>query len=146
MEEYKSDEFKEEVEKNGIPVDLKYFVNNTKWTWATTYAAFAPHWWVVKNSGNWNVFTKFVIYIREHGVVRRWGNRIGMYLDYDGHSYWTIGSPVPETTIINRKIINPEDKDLPKGLLNLEKLPYEEEVVNKPYNQNQVKDPQRKLF
>lgn len=153
MEEYKSSEFKEEIDKNGngngeIPADLKYFINNSQWTWATTYASWCPHWWVVKKSGNWNVFTKFCKYIREKGIVRKWNSFYGYYLDYEGYSYWGLGNDghksAPETmTIINRKVIDPKDK-----LMETTKEVFEKYCKGElDYrSQKQQYDPQRKLF
>jgi hypothetical protein len=121
-----------------MPEDLKNFIKNSEWIFAKTYAHFAPHNYIVKNYKNKEMFERLVIYIREHGVVRKWGSRIGLYLDYNGHSYWTMGNPIPETTIINRKDMVEEDKlnELPRSILDESKLPYVEER----------KIPQKKLF
>jgi hypothetical protein len=127
-----------------MPQDLKDFIKNSNWVWAKTYEKFAPHWWCVRNNGNYETFNKLIIFIREKGVCRKWHTKIGMYLDYDGHSYWTMGGDLKHTTIINRKIINPNDKndELPKEeYLNMDKFPEVEEKILED-----VKNPQRKLF
>lgn len=119
-----------------MPQDLKDFVKNSTWVWAKTYEKFAPHWWCVRTNSNYNIFLKFIIYLRENGVCRRWNSRIGMYLDYDGHSYWVMGGDANNQRIINRKIIIPDDKlsELPKeDYLNMDKFPqFEERTDIKP--------------
>ncbi|MFA6023545.1 MAG: hypothetical protein WC781_05645 [Candidatus Pacearchaeota archaeon] len=128
-----------------LPPELKEFIKNSNWIFAKTYADFAPHEYVVRNNFNFNIFQKLVIFIRERGVCRKWGNRIGMYLDYNGHSYWTMGNPINQTTIINRKISIPEDREmeLPKGTQCHSDL-------NPPtsyYQKEEIKDiSQRRLF
>ena len=118
---------------NEIPDELKDFINSSKWTFASTMADI-PHWYIVKKFYNKIMFEKLVVFIRNHGVVRRWFNRVGMYLDYDGHSYWTMGNPISETTIINRKVIVPEDKknELPRDTLDESKLPDVEVQIKFP--------------
>jgi len=114
-----------------LPNNLKHFVKNSNWVWAKTYEKFAPHWWCVRTSKNYEEFNKFVCFIRNNGVCRRWYSKIGMYLDYDGYSYWTMGGDLVTTNIINRKTINPDDRnmELPKEkYLNISKLPDIEEL------------------
>ena len=65
-----------------MPQDLKEFIDSSQWVWAKTYEKFAPHWYVVRNPKNNEMFLKFVVFLRENGVVRRWYKRIGLYLDY----------------------------------------------------------------
>lgn len=114
-----------------MPQDLKDFIKNSQWTFASTMADI-PHWYIVRKTNNYELFVKLVKYIRLNGVCRRWFNRVGMYLDYEGHSYWTMGNPIAETTIINRKVINSADKnsELPLEYCQRERddLPKEEDV------------------
>jgi hypothetical protein len=130
-------------EQTELPQELKDFIKNSNWTFAKTYANFAPHSYIVRKNTDYVLFSRLVIFIREHGVCRKWYDRIGMYLDYDGNSYWTMGNPVKQTTIINRKVSVPEDKlmELPKGTLchsDLNPPPQKEKEIKK--------SPQKKLF
>jgi hypothetical protein len=43
-----------------------------------------------------------VQFIRANGYEARFGGRRYTYFDLNGHSYWTIGAPIPETILINR--------------------------------------------
>lgn len=53
-------------------------------------------------------FVEFVVLIRRDGVVKAWPPDAPTpryhhaYLELDGWDYWTMDSPVPETTVINR--------------------------------------------
>jgi hypothetical protein len=40
--------------------------------------------------------------IRELGEPATFFSRSYLYLHIDGRRYWTMGSPVPETTVLNR--------------------------------------------
>jgi hypothetical protein len=81
--------------------DVKAFIAANQWKFASTMA-FLPHWYVVRGNCGDAEFVAFAQYIREHGEERRFGKRMFTYLDLDGFSYWTMGNPLPETTIINR--------------------------------------------
>lgn len=62
-----------------------------------------PHWYTLRKE--WKddeLFDRVVIYIRENGYPVRFGNRTYIYLDVDGFHYWTMGSPINETILINR--------------------------------------------
>jgi hypothetical protein len=53
-------------------------------------------------------FVEFAMLIRRAGVVKAWPRDAARpryhhaYFELDGWDYWTMGSPVPETTVINR--------------------------------------------
>lgn len=49
------------------------------------------------------IFEQFVIYIREHGVRKKYKKSFYTHLDLDGFSYWTMGAPLEITIIINRQ-------------------------------------------
>lgn len=53
--------------------------------------------WANQDDFDWAVET-----IRQYGYRRRWGTRTFTYLDLDGWKYWTMGSPIPQTILINR--------------------------------------------
>jgi hypothetical protein len=64
-----------------------------------------PHWYTVRGQTLEEDFEAFVVFIREHGYEAEFGNVRYTYFDVDGFSYWTMGAPLPETVIINRKQI-----------------------------------------
>ncbi|MEQ1908029.1 MAG: hypothetical protein ABMA15_04360 [Vicinamibacterales bacterium] len=49
-------------------------------------------------------FAWCVEYIRRVGYQERFIGRVWTYLDAGQHQYWTMGAPVPETTLINRAV------------------------------------------
>jgi hypothetical protein len=48
-----------------------------------------------------------VNYIQRVGYEQRFIGRVWTYYDVGVHQYWTMGSPVPETTLINRAVRRP---------------------------------------
>jgi hypothetical protein len=57
------------------------------------------------------VFFEFVVLIRRDGIVKPWPRDAATpryrltYLELDGWEYWSMGAPVPETTVINRALL-----------------------------------------
>ena len=82
-------------------------LKSCRWTWAKTYAKFAPHWWTHRSSWPSEVFTRVVEAIHAHGVDVPWG-RAGKIFRYlrpgDGYQYWVMDKPeqAGETVILNR--------------------------------------------
>lgn len=48
-------------------------------------------------------FVRAVEFIRAHGYRNRFEGRSYTQLDVGEHTYWTMGAPVEETILINRK-------------------------------------------
>ncbi len=63
-----------------------------------------PHFYTLKREwGNPKEFEKAVLYIRENGYKELWKDgQHYIYLYMNGWKYWTMGSPVSETILINR--------------------------------------------
>jgi len=87
-----------------IPEFITIFIAKEKWTFAKTMPQW-PHWYVVRGNCDDDTFAKFVSFIYSNGQVRGWHDRKFTYLDIDDFTYWTMGNPVDETTIINRALI-----------------------------------------
>ena len=85
--------------------DFRAFVAAHEWTFAKSMPHI-PHFYVVrKHCRADSEFVQAVRLIRAAGEARPWGRgRPLTYFDIDGWTYWTMGSPLSETTIINRKI------------------------------------------
>ena len=80
------------------------FASAHRWTFAKTMPHI-PHYWLARKDVSDAEFEAAVRFIREHGEARPWGKRPPLtYLDCDGWTYWTMGNPLPVTTIINRKV------------------------------------------
>ena len=88
--------------------EARAFIAAHEWRFAKTMPQW-PHWYVVrKNCRDAGEFERFVIASRERGYQARFRPHpfhVGFlrpYFEMDGFHYWTMGSPVGETTIINR--------------------------------------------
>jgi hypothetical protein len=82
----------------------RVYVNAVHWKFAKTYAKTAPHEYTVRK---WRPelqphFEGFAQYIRDNGTPEIFAGREYTYLAFDGFKYWTMGSPIDETIIINR--------------------------------------------
>ena len=84
-----------------FPQDIVAFINTENWTYAKTMPEW-PHEYLVKMSVDTELFIKLVGYIRINGYQGKFYEKDITYYDEDGYTYWTMGAPVEETTIINR--------------------------------------------
>lgn len=93
---------------------IKEYFNSQKWTFAKTYAAFAPHEYIIKREvSDKEMFDNAVDYINENGMRMFYYDKEQMYLFVDGWFYWGWRDKEhPETQhgIINR--CKPEDYDI----------------------------------
>lgn len=76
---------------------------NQKWIFAKTMPKIPHEYTLRKNWGNDSDFVDVVNFIRSYGYVEHFAGRPYTYLDVNGFSYWTMGAPVSETTLINRR-------------------------------------------
>ena len=79
-------------------------ISRVQWTWAKTYISI-PHEYIVRGQCGLTA-AEFVYLInaqREYGIPEQWHKYNFPYLYIDGYKYWTIGSPIDETTVINRQ-------------------------------------------
>src|SRR4051794_9435310 len=75
-----------------------------RWRYAKTMPQF-PHWYTLRT--DWMdeaLFERVVAYIRQHGYKRMFGRTTYTYFNIGEHKYWTMGSPLAETILINRDI------------------------------------------
>lgn len=84
------------------PQDLRDFARAVTWTFAKTYAKTWPHEYIVRDRVDAALFERFVRHIREHGYEGRFYRMKITYFEEDGLTYWTMGAPLEETTVINR--------------------------------------------
>ena len=83
--------------------ELINFINNSAWTYAKTMPNW-PHEYIVKERVDENNFLLLVKIIREKGYIGHFYKKEIIYFDYNEHTYWTMGAPIDETTIINRTV------------------------------------------
>ncbi|WP_049960386.1 hypothetical protein [Pseudobutyrivibrio sp. LB2011] len=102
--EYFSKEMLEILLKDDID-RIQEFVSKYSWTFAKTYADFAPHEYYVKDKldeEGKEDFVWFVEFIRDYGFTCKFAGKQHIYFEFDGHYYWTMGEPIEETIILNR--------------------------------------------
>lgn len=81
---------------------IRAYIAENEWKFAKTMARI-PHAYNLKErSTDREAFEKFVVYIRVHGYDKKFFSKTFRYLDVDGYSYWTMGSPLSITKLINR--------------------------------------------
>ena len=84
-----------------FPAALRTFVNEQTWTFAKTMPDW-PHEYLVRDRVDEGLFVRLVEHIRAHGYEGHFYQKTVVYYEEAGLVYWTMGAPLPETTIINR--------------------------------------------
>jgi len=84
-----------------LPAELKDFIQSVQWTYAKTMPKW-PHEYIVRERVDEDLFVRLVEHIRNYGYAGRFYSKPITYYDHDGMTYWTMGAPIEETTIINR--------------------------------------------
>ncbi|MBN1812564.1 MAG: hypothetical protein JXA14_12065 [Anaerolineae bacterium] len=84
-----------------LPDVLREFVDSTSWTFAKTMPEW-PHEYIVRQRVDETLFLQLVRHIRARGYEGKFYQRSITYYDDRGMVYWTMGSPIDETTIVNR--------------------------------------------
>jgi hypothetical protein len=85
-----------------LPKPLQDFIASCTWTFAKTYADTWPHEYIVRQKVDESSFVDLVTHIRAHGYEGRFYKRLIVYFEHEGMVYWTMGSPIEKTIIINR--------------------------------------------
>ena len=83
---------------------IKDFIDYARWKYASTMPEF-PHEYIVREwyPDDEEEFEIFVRYIREYGYQKRFFKKMITYCDIGDYTYWTMGAPIEETVVINRK-------------------------------------------
>ncbi len=103
--------------------DARSYIAKVTWQFAKTMPQW-PHEYTVRQ---WRLdlepeFFALVALIRREGIIKPWPPEAAQpryrhtYLELDGWDYWTMGAPVPETTVINRALVA-EQRLGPDGVL-----------------------------
>ena len=82
-------------------MELKQYFNSKKWTFAKTYAARAPHEYLLRQKDD-IYFMEAVKVINENGFKAKFWNSEYTYFYLDGYLYWTMDYPLETTKLINR--------------------------------------------
>ncbi len=89
--------------------DFGAFVIGHSWRFAQTMPE-NPHEYTLRKNAASAAFVAAVRYIREHGTLEMYRGRPYKTLYFRDHKFWTMGYPVQETELINRK---PRNADAP---------------------------------
>ena len=84
-----------------FPLELRDFVDQETWTYTKTMPKW-PHQYLVRERVDEDLFVQLVKHIRAEGYDGTFYRMKITYYDEDGLTYWTMGTPVGETIIINR--------------------------------------------
>jgi hypothetical protein len=91
-----------------VLAEIRTITAAVKWSYARTMPQ-SPHDYAVREQcakvGREDQFERVVTLIREHGYARTFGSTTYTYLNVDGRRLWTMGSPLSETTILNRAVL-----------------------------------------
>lgn len=82
--------------------EVRRFVANAHWIFARTMPE-NPHWYTLRKENPPEAFEAFVSFVRENGYREEYEGRWYVKFDLDGWSYWTMGAPLKETILINRR-------------------------------------------
>lgn len=80
-------------------------VENKNWIFAKTMPQ-NPHWYILRKNMDDKLFSEMVLAIREHGEIETYWKSRYTVLNVNGCKYWTMGAPLEETILINKKIIS----------------------------------------
>ncbi len=82
--------------------ELQEFIRASRWRFAKSMPD-TPHEYTLRRwARDEKLFERMVLYIRQHGYQQEFQGRKYTYLDIDDHAYWTMGSPLERTILINR--------------------------------------------
>ena len=94
------------------PEEITSFITGHDWTFAKTMPQ-NPHWYVVKEKCRSQVeFERMVIHIRRYGYREKYAGRWYTVFNWqtpsetEPYKYWTMGWPLNQTIIINRKPVS----------------------------------------
>ncbi len=84
---------------------VQEWLSSQRWIYARSRADNPHEYCLRREAGDEATFEQVVEHIREWGSWYPWWGR--WYLQYvaGDHVYWTMGSPIPETVLINRKTL-----------------------------------------
>lgn len=86
--------------------EIQDFIDGNEWRFAKTMPQH-PHWYVVRDRcTSRETFEKFVIHIREHGYTEYFYSKAFIMFNFGKYKYWTYGSELYLTRIINRTFID----------------------------------------
>jgi hypothetical protein len=89
---------------------LREFIRTSPWRFASTMPEIPHEYTLRAKAPDEKMFERVVVYIRQVGYKGEFGSSTYTYLDIDGWKYWTMGSPLDLTILINRAKAEPPAK------------------------------------
>lgn len=93
--------------------DFARFVEQRDWILARTMPQ-DPHAYTLRRGVPRSIFDEAVRFIREHGEIEIYGGKRYKTLHFRAYKYWTMGSPLAKTILINRKSLAVSQHPPPK--------------------------------
>jgi hypothetical protein len=96
-----SDTLREQADKM-TTAEIQDYIENSHWQFAKSMPQM-PHWYTLRrNARDESEFERFVMHIRKVGYQETFGRTTYVYLNVGPWKYWTMGSPLDQTILINR--------------------------------------------
>ena len=84
---------------------VKDLLENATYRFAKTMPKFPHHYTMKDTWENPLEFEEVVKHIRRYGIKQKFFRTSYIYLYIDKYKYWTMGSPINETILINRETL-----------------------------------------
>lgn len=84
--------------------DIVAFIEANEWKFAKTMARFPHSYCLKERCTDPDMFERFVMHIRKYGYEGKFFGKTFVYYDVGPYQYWTMGSPLHETILINRAL------------------------------------------
>jgi hypothetical protein len=82
--------------------EIQDFIQHAQWKFAKSMPQM-PHWYTLRScASDESAFERFVMHVRLVGYKERFGKTWYTYLNIGEWKYWTMGSPLKATILINR--------------------------------------------
>jgi len=88
-------------DSTAFPDQLRRLIDAEKWTYAKTMPEW-PHEYILRGRVDEQRFVELVQHIRVHGYEGRFYHQRFTFYDDFGWTYWTMGEPLDDTTVLNR--------------------------------------------
>src|SRR5262245_32992710 len=85
--------------------EFRRFTTNSEWTFAKTMPQ-NPHEYTLRRNSDSGMFDSAVRFIREQGRLEIYQGKPYKTLYLDKHQFWTMGAPLKDTILINRKPVS----------------------------------------
>jgi hypothetical protein len=90
---------------NWTKEDFGHFIRNHRWTFARTMPE-NPHEYTLRRHTTEDLFNAAVRFIREQGQLESFQGKPYKVLYFENRKYWTMGAPLAQTILINRKSVS----------------------------------------